>query len=93
MAKGKKQLLTELENIFVSLQYKVRYEKGNFQSGYCLVENSKIVVINKFFDVEGRANSLIEILREIKIDPSLLAGCSKEILDRVTHKEVENTLF
>ncbi len=42
--------LKKLEGLFDELDYSIRYEKGNFQSGYCIVENRRIAVINKFFD-------------------------------------------
>ena len=55
-----------METIFDELDYKVRYEKGSFKSGYCLVENRNIAVVNKFFDVEGRINVLLEILADFE---------------------------
>jgi hypothetical protein len=57
----------KLEALLEALSYKVRYEKGNFQSGYCLVKDRKVAVINKFFATEARINSLIEILNTINI--------------------------
>jgi hypothetical protein len=54
--------LKKLEALFEELDYTVRYEKGSFQSGYCLVENKRIAVINKFFDTEARINTLLDIL-------------------------------
>jgi len=62
MFKYTKTTLQKLETIFKELEYVVRYERGNFQSGYCIVENKKIAVVNKFFDTEARINCLIEIL-------------------------------
>lgn len=62
MNKHTKPTLQKIEQIFKELDYLVRYEKGTFNSGYCIVENTKIVVVNKFFDTEGRVNVLIEIL-------------------------------
>ncbi|MFZ1497664.1 MAG: hypothetical protein WAS72_11445, partial [Saprospiraceae bacterium] len=49
----------------------VRYEKGNFQSGYCIVEHRKIVIVNKFFETEARINSLIDIISTIPIEVNL----------------------
>lgn len=63
--------LKKLEALFQSLGYALRFEKGNFQSGYCLVESRKIVVVNKFFDTEGRVSVLLDILSRIPIDRSL----------------------
>ncbi len=62
-----KHNLKKIEGIFEESGYSVRYEKGSFQSGHCLVENKKIVIINRFFDTEGRIGSLLEILTKITI--------------------------
>ena len=42
-----KQFQKKLENIFPNIGYKLRYEKGNFKSGYCILKNEKVVIINK----------------------------------------------
>jgi len=55
-----KQFQNKLESILISQDYKVRFEKGNFKSGYCL--------INKYFTIEGKINSLVEIINQIEID-------------------------
>jgi hypothetical protein len=57
----------KLEALLEALSYKVRYEKGNFQSGYCLVKDRKVAVINKFFATEARINSLLDIISIIEI--------------------------
>ena len=63
-----KQFQKKLESILISQEYMVRYEKGNFKSGYCIINKNKIVIINKYFTVEGKINSLIEIISKIDID-------------------------
>ncbi len=50
--------LTKLEKILEEAEYVVRYERGTFQSGYCLLEDRKVVVLNKFLQIEGRINTL-----------------------------------
>lgn len=64
--------IKKMESLFEDLGYTVRFEKGNFQSGYCLVEARKVLVINKFFDVEGRGNCMLDILTAIQVDTELL---------------------
>lgn len=64
--------LKKLETLFKEIEYTVRYEKGNFNSGYCIVEDRKIAVINKFYDTEGRINVLLEILVSIPIEEQRL---------------------
>ena len=65
--------LKKLEQLFEELGFRIRYEKGTFQSGYCIVFESKVVVINKFFDTEARINTLLDILSEIDIDEPMIA--------------------
>jgi hypothetical protein len=59
--------LKKLEELFEEARYIIRYEKGNFNSGYCILEERRVVVINKFFNVEGRINALVEILQTITV--------------------------
>lgn len=60
--------LEKLELLLKSGGYKVRYEKGNFKTGACLLQSSKMIVINKFSNLESRIQSLVELLRELEID-------------------------
>jgi hypothetical protein len=66
--------LKKLEELFEEARYIIRYEKGNFNSGYCILEEKRVVVINKFFNVEGRINALIEILQTINVKEEELSG-------------------
>ncbi|MDQ3018056.1 MAG: hypothetical protein M3R25_15195 [Bacteroidota bacterium] len=75
MIKYTKHNLIRLEEIFRELKITIRYEKGNFQSGYCIVFGKNIVIVNRFFDTEARINTLLEILDVDKIDHS---GLSEE---------------
>ena len=70
MIKYTKHNLNKLEDIFRELKITLRYEKGNFHSGYCIVSGKNIVIVNKFFDVEARMNTLLEILEvsELNVD-------------------------
>ena len=40
--------LDKLEKIAGEAGYVIRYERGTFQSGYCILEQKKVVVLNKF---------------------------------------------
>jgi len=46
--------LDKLEDILGESEFVVRYERGNFQSGWCLLEAKRIVVLNKFLNLEAR---------------------------------------
>jgi hypothetical protein len=78
MNKYTKPTLLKIEQIFKELDYSVRYEKGNFNSGYCIVDHSKVVVVNKFFDTEGRVNVLVDILSFVMTDEQVLTDKSRQ---------------
>lgn len=61
-----KHSLKKLETLAKELGYTVRYEKGNFTSGYCLVESRRMAIVNKFYDTEGRINVLLDILSQFR---------------------------
>jgi len=66
--------LKKLEELCEEARYMIRYEKGNFNSGYCILEDKRVVVINRFFNVEGRINALLEIVSTININEEELSG-------------------
>ena len=68
-----KHLLGKVEDLFKELDYTIRYAKGNFQSGYCIVEHQNVAVINKFYETEGRINVLIDILDRLDIKEEALS--------------------
>jgi hypothetical protein len=75
--------LKKLETLFEELEYSVLYEKGNFQSGYCIVQQRKVVVVNKFFETEARINTLLEILGIIEVNEEKLSEGSLKFLEKV----------
>jgi hypothetical protein len=66
--------LRKLEQLFEEARYTVRYEKGSFTSGYCILEERRVVVINRFLAIEGRINALLEILPSVTINEAELSG-------------------
>ena len=81
--------LTTLESIFKENHYVVRYEKGRFQSGYCILQDKRVVVINKFYETEARINALIEILSQIELDLSLLDEKQMKLYEQVAQHKLE----
>lgn len=72
------QFLSKLEDIFAQSDYILRYEKGRFTSGYCVLKDTKVVIVNKYFPLEGKINCLIDVLKTLEIDLSGLNEKSKK---------------
>ncbi|MEH0158596.1 hypothetical protein V6R21_31435 [Limibacter armeniacum] len=83
--KPTKNLLNKIEDLFAETDYVLRYEKGSFKSGYCILKSTKVVVVNKYYSVEGKINSLTEILRQLKpdIDVSKLSEKNQSLLEQL----------
>jgi hypothetical protein len=78
--------LDKLEKIVTDAGYVIRYERGTFQSGYCILEQKKVVVLNKFLQTEGRINTLIDLIPQLDIQPSALPEESKKIYSEINSK-------
>lgn len=75
--------LDKIEKILDEAEYIVRYERGNFQSGYCILEQKKVIVLNKFLQLEGRISTLIDIIPQLRISPEALSPEVRKIYDDV----------
>ena len=64
--------LEKLELLLRTAGYKVRYEKGNFKTGACMLLSSKVVVVNKFSNLESKIHAIVELIRELELDYDLL---------------------
>jgi hypothetical protein len=64
--------LEKLELLLKTAGYRVRYERGNFKTGACLLQHNRMVVINKFSNLESRIQAIAELARELEIDQTLL---------------------
>jgi hypothetical protein len=76
--------LHKLEDIFAESDYFLRYEKGNFKSGFCVLKDTKIVIVNKYFTTEGKINCLTDILKTIRLDTSRLSDKNKKLYESVS---------
>lgn len=75
--------LDKIEKVVEEVGYIIRYERGTFQSGYCILEQKKVVVLNKFLPLEGRINTLIDLIPQLKIDADALSPESRKLFDDI----------
>jgi hypothetical protein len=78
--------LDKLESIPQQAGYVLRYERGTFQSGYCILEERKVVVLNKFLQTEGRINTLVDLIPQLDINAELLEEDSKKLYSEIISK-------
>ncbi len=75
--------LDKTERVIEEGGYIIRYERGTFQSGYCILQEKKVVVLNKFLQTEGRINTLIDLLPLLKINIDDLTHESQKLYDEL----------
>ena len=68
-----KQYLHKLEDLMAETDFSLRYERGNFKSGYCILNTEKVAVVNKYFSRDGKINCLVDIIKSIEIDTEMLS--------------------
>ena len=65
-------LIGELEELTRQLGINIRYEKGDFEGGYCVLKEQKILVINKRLPDARKAAALAQALSEYGIETTFV---------------------
>lgn len=89
MIKYTTHFLTKLEDVIAESDYVLRYEKGNFKSGYCVLKDQKIIIINKFYTTEGKINALLDIFRTVTLDGSKFSEKSQKLFEELSQTEIK----
>lgn len=80
--------LSRLEDIFAESDYVLRYEKGNFNSGYCVLKETKIAIVNKYYTLEGKINSLMEILKVVELSTEKMSDKNIKLYKEIAAQAV-----
>ena len=83
-----KQTLAELEELAEKLGYRVRFEKGNFAGGYCILKESKLLVVNSRNDHEKRITIISKSLKEIGIDDVFVKPGLRETIEKESRRKL-----
>ncbi len=75
--------LEKTESLLSEAGYVLRFEKGNFNSGYCVLEHRKVIVINKFLDSSARLQVISELIVRLNIDTNRLTPASKALYKKL----------
>ena len=84
-----KHYLNKLEDLMAETDYILRYEKGNFKSGYCIIRETNVAVINKYYSLEGKVNCIIDIIKSISIDNAQLSEKNQKLLMELQQTELK----
>ena len=86
MIKYTSQFLIKLQELIAESDYILRYEKGNFKSGFCVLKDQKIIIVNKFYPTEGKINALYDILRTVPLDTTRFTEKSLKLYQELSQQ-------
>ncbi len=75
--------LQDLKALAAQLGAKVRFEKGDFKGGYCILKESKVIVINKITNLQRKVMILSAALKELGVDKIYLTPKIREFIDEM----------
>ncbi|MEP7267674.1 MAG: hypothetical protein ABI844_08595 [Saprospiraceae bacterium] len=78
-----KNTLDKIEQLLHEAGYIIRYEKGNFQSGFCVLESRNLVIINRFFEAEGRIIAFLDIIPQLAINTEVISESSMALYQNI----------
>lgn len=81
--------LHKLEDLLSETDYILRYERGNFNSGWCILKDTKVIIVNKFFATDGKINCLLDIIKTIDIDKASLSEKNQKLYYELAQTKLE----
>ncbi|MBX3101097.1 MAG: hypothetical protein KF690_01155 [Bacteroidetes bacterium] len=83
------KLLTRLEDMLKRSGYRVRYERGAFSGGFCVLKQQRIIVLNKVFTLESRINMLLDLIMGLDLDEQNLDDDQRQILTQLRQTKLD----
>ena len=83
------QILKELEQLATQCAISIRYEKGDFEGGFCVLKTERLIVINKKLAPAKKASIIAQGLAEIGIDEVYLKPVIREFIEDELAKSVK----
>jgi hypothetical protein len=81
------EIIQDLKSLASQLGAEVRFEKGDFKGGYCILKESKVIVINKMANLQRKVMILSMALKELGIDQIYLTPRIREIIDEMAESK------
>lgn len=75
------RLLAELEELAQQLGVQLRYEKGDFEGGFCVLKSQGVLVINKRLGEPRKASSLAQALSEFGIETTFVKPSLRQYIE------------
>ncbi len=75
------ELIEEFHALAAQLGITIRYEKGDFEGGYCILKERKLLLINRKLLPNRKASVLAAALREFGLENVFLKPAVREYIE------------
>ena len=75
------QIILELEGIAQQLGISIRYEKGDFEGGYCILRDTKMLIVNKRVQPQRKAAVLALGLNDMGLENLYVKPALREFIE------------
>jgi hypothetical protein len=75
------QLIQDLETVAEQLGVRLRYEKGDFEGGFCVLREQKLLVVNKRLTDARKASSVAVGLAQYGIDETFVKPTLRQYIE------------
>lgn len=89
LVKYSKHFLNKLEDLIAETDYMLRYERGNFTSGWCILRDTRIIIVNKYFATDGKINCLLDIIKSLEIKTDKLSDKNRKLYEELAQTTLE----
>lgn len=79
-------ILMDLKQLAQEMGAKVRFERGDFKGGYCLLREDKTIVINKLSTLQKKVMILTSALKDLGVNDHYIQPRIREIIDEINEK-------
>lgn len=76
-------ILNDLKAVATQMGAKVRFERGDFKGGYCILKESKVIVINKLSNFQRKVMILATALQELGVEDIYLPPKLREFIEEM----------
>jgi len=84
--KNKEAVLEELTQTCTQLGYTIRYEKGDFTGGHCILKEQRLLVVNRRIGIERKIATIARALGELGVEAIYVKPAIRTLIENEMDK-------
>ena len=79
-------MLEELTQTCQQLGYSIRYEKGDFAGGHCILKEQRLLVVNRRISIERKITTIARALGELGVEAIFVKPAVRSLIENEMDK-------